>query len=289
MKKKVLITGASGFVGHGFLTKYQSQLELIPAKVRVGKLDQISLEGIDCVLHCAALVHQMQGAPESEYFQVNYELTKELADKALRQGVKHFVFISTAHVFGDSGSLTEHGSRLNEKSPCHPHDAYGRSKLKAEEYLLSLQKPEFCVSIVRPPMVYGKGAKGNILALAKLVRLSPALPLKYSDNRRSLVGIENLCQFISLVISKQVPGIFLPQDKAPISLAEMVNSLALAMHKKILLFPLPVFIMKLIFKFAPSISARLFGTLAMDSTASNLALGYQAELSTTEGFKRMLS
>ncbi len=289
MKKKILLTGASGFVGKNFLKTYQSEHDITPVSVRAQTLKDLNLKGFDCVIHCAALVHQMKGAPESQYFEVNYELTKTLARKALEAGVGHFVFISTAHVYGDSGDLFNHQARLSETTPCLPRDAYGRSKLKAEEFLQTLNSSDFCISIIRPPMVYGKGAKGNILALAKLVERVPLLPLGYAANRRSLIGIENLCYFISLVTKKRLPGVFLPQDKEPLSIKELVTSLASAMDRRILLFCLPNFVMHFIFKLAPKLSSRLFGTLALESETSNRNLGYTPQLSTRDGFKSMLS
>ncbi|MGZ3901555.1 MAG: NAD-dependent epimerase/dehydratase family protein, partial [Bacteroidia bacterium] len=187
MRKKILLTGASGFVGGNFLELYNKDFEIVPVSLRNKKIEDIDFKGFDCVVHCAALVHQMKGAPDSEYFKINFELTKTLAEAAKAAGVPQFIFLSTAHVFGDSGSLKSHEIKLNETTVCTPKDAYGKSKLAAENYLFSIADSHFTVSVIRPPMVYGKGAKGNIITLGKLIKLCPVLPFKWDFNKRSIV------------------------------------------------------------------------------------------------------
>lgn len=285
---KVLLTGASGFVGGTFQRVYKDTFEIEALNLRTFTTSH-NFNDVDCVLHCAALVHQMQGAPEQEYFDVNFELTKKLALAAKESGVKHFVFISTAHVFGDSGHLYNHSERLNETSSCHPFDAYGKSKIAAELFLQSIQDKNFIVSIIRPPMVYGKGAKGNILSLSKLVKALPIIPLGYTKNRRSLVFVGNLCQHIALVIEKKASGIFLPQDPMPLSIQGIVENLARAQEHKVLIIPIPSFVSALLFKLIPKISLRLFGTLAFDSTVSDEKIGYKPKYTTLDGMRDMLS
>ncbi|WP_374028780.1 NAD-dependent epimerase/dehydratase family protein [Bdellovibrio bacteriovorus] len=289
MKKKVLLTGATGFVGSNFLKRHGNDFDITCLDLRKVALESTSFAGYDSLVHCAALVHQMQGAPEQEYFKVNYELTKALAEKAKQEGVKHFIFISTAHVYGDSGSLTDHQTRLTEETVCHPHDPYGRSKLAAEEFLLTVQSNDFTVSIIRPPMVYGKGAKGNIVSLAKLIKLCPLLPLDYTKNRRSIVFVGNLCHFIALTVEKKAAGILLPQDAEAVSISTLVKEIAGAMDRKVVLFSIPSFLLTLIFKASKKLSLRLFGSLAMDSSASNKKLGYTAKYSTREGLRELVT
>lgn len=286
--KNILLTGSSGFIGSNFKSTYKDSFNITSVSLKKMQPKQIELKNTDCVVHCAALVHQMQGAPESEYFKINYELTKDLANHAKSQGVKHFIFLSTAHVFGDSGDLYNHNFRLNENSPCNPTDAYGKSKLSAERYLLEIQSQDFNVSIIRPPMVYGKGAKGNIITLAKLINIIPILPLNYEQNRRSLIYIDNLCQFIALVIETQSAGILLPQDAEPVSIASLSKFISSALLKKRYFFIFPKHIMLIIFKILPKISVRLYGTLAFDSRETNLTLKYKPQISSQEGLKRML-
>lgn len=288
-KKKVLLTGATGFLGKTFITLYQDNFEIQPLNLRDASYENVDYSNFDCLVHCAALVHQMQGAPEQEYFEINAELTKRLATTAKQKGLAHFIYISTAHVFGDSGSLSDHSHSYSETSECYPKDAYGRSKLLAEKYLNDLHSDGFTVSIVRPPMVYGKGAKGNIVTLAKLIKKCAVIPLDYRKNRRSIVYVENLCGFIERIIERKKSGIFLPQDAKPVSIAELVTLIATALEKQIVLFALPGFALRLVFLIFPKLGSRLFGTLQLDSSASNTALEYTPRYSTLEGLKKMLS
>ncbi|WP_413287803.1 NAD-dependent epimerase/dehydratase family protein [Bdellovibrio sp. HCB337] len=289
MAIKVLLTGASGFVGGRFMKDQGQHFEIQTVDLRKSTPESLDMSGIHSIVHCAALVHQMQGAPEEKYFDINTELTRRLAQRAKDQGVKQFIFLSTAHVFGDSGTLKNPAPSLNEGTPCHPKDAYGRSKLEAEKNLLEMKSENFVVTIIRPPMVYGKGAKGNLLALAKLVRVAPFLPLKYTLNQRSVIYVGNLCHFIGLAIQAKKSGIFLPQDPQPLSIAELVDGIAKAMDKKTHLFALPFFFYRILFNAVPSISLRLFGSLALDSKGSNTALNYKAPYSTQEGLRDMFS
>ncbi len=285
---KVLLTGASGFVGNNFLQRYGDEFAITPVSLKSFPPESLDLSAYDCILHCAALVHQMQGAPEQQYFTINFELTKKLADTAKKAGVTHFVYISTAHVFGDSGDLYQHNKRLNERSPCHPQDPYGKSKLAAERYLQSISDKTFIVSIVRPPMVYGRGAKGNIIGLIKLVKKLPIIPLGYKRNARSIVYVGNLCHYLALIIRKKAAGIFLPQDRKPISIGVLVETIALASDAKRTILNPPQILLKVLFILTPKISLRLFGTLAMNSKEGDEAIGYNAPQSTLEGLKEMI-
>ncbi len=288
MKKKVLLTGFTGFVGQNFVKHHSQEFEITKLDLRTHWQNQ-SFAGHDAVIHCAALVHQMSGAPEAEYFKVNTELTKDLALKAKAEGVKHFVFLSTSHVFGVYGDLRDHNFKLKEDSPCHPTDPYGRSKLAAELALKTLDSDKFKVSIVRSPMVYGPGAKGNILNLHKLVKLVPILPFGFSENRRSMIYVGNLCYFLSLVVRTQTSGILLAQDEKAVSIEELVLTLAKVSGTNARLFRLPDFIFNFLCRVKPNIMTRLFGTLALDSTSSNSRLGYVPPFSMLDGFRGMFS
>ncbi|XGC82271.1 NAD-dependent epimerase/dehydratase family protein [Bdellovibrio bacteriovorus] len=288
MGERVLVTGSSGFIGGNFIRRHGQDFTIATASLRSTSVEKIDFSSVDSVLHCAALVHQMQGAPESEYFKINYQLTKDLADHAKASGVKQFVFLSTAHVYGDSGNLYNHDERLLENSSCRANDPYGKSKIAAEDYLRSIESQTFKVAIIRPPMVYGKGAKGNILSLLKLVKMFPALPLNFKNNRRSIVFVGNLCQLLALVIQKQESGVFLPQDAKPLSISEIVSILAEAANKKVFLFLPPKFILMALFKLSPKTALRLFGTLAFDNSKTKEVLDYQPKYSTLDGFKNLV-
>lgn len=284
-KKQILLTGSTGFVGRSFLRLYDANYDIKTVNLRTTDIETISMDSINTVLHCAALVHQMKGAPVDQYFKINTELTQKLAVKAKQDHVSHFVFVSTAHVYGQNGNLVDHSQRLTESSPCHPTDAYGQSKLQAETLLLGLQDQNFKVSIVRSPLVYGPGGKGNLNSLRNLITVCPALPFAYPFNRRSLIFVDNLAYFISLIINQSKSGIYLPQDEQPISIQSFVQYIALAIHKKVILFRLPKFIFQFLCKVKPNIAQRLFGTLALNSDVSNKVLGYVPLVSTADAFK----
>jgi nucleoside-diphosphate-sugar epimerase len=285
--QKILLTGASGFLGKTFNELYQDQFQVEKLNLRNGIIET-DYSSYECLIHCAAMVHKINGAPEKEYFAINAELTKKLAIIAKKNGLRHFIFISTVHVYGDSGSVSNHEQSYSENSQCHPKDAYGRSKLLAEKYLQELADANFTVSIVRSPLVYGKGSKGNIVSLIKLIQKCPILPLAYKQNHRSIIYVENLCYFIQLLVQQKVGGIFLPQDEHPVSTAELVRLISKALNKKILLLSMPCFLMRFIFFVFPKQSSRLFGTLQIDSRISNQLINYKPPYSTLDGLKKTL-
>jgi nucleoside-diphosphate-sugar epimerase len=286
-KEKILVTGASGFIGKHFVNTFAQSYDMKVVSLKTAPPSAVPLNDVQAIVHFAGLAHQMQGAPPSEYFRINFELTRDLAKKAKSNGVKQFIYISTAHVFGEFGNLTDHSQRLFESTPCVPKDPYGQSKLAAEEYLKELEDENFVVSIVRPPMVYGEGAKGNLISLGKLIRLFPILPFRFNENHRSVVYVGNLIQFVNLAIQSKKSGIFLPQDEKTVSIEDLVIYIAKAMNKKIILFSIPNFLYSLLKKLKPHLCTRLFGTLAFDSTESNIRLGFVPQVSTEEGIRRM--
>ena len=293
--KNVILTGSSGFVGSRFIKDCHQQFHIRPLSLLKTPLKDVSFKDVDAIVHSAALVHQMIPRKEEDYFSINRDLTLSFAKAAKEKGVKHFLFLSTAHVFGDSGTLGDHKMRLSSSSPCQPKDAYGRSKLAAEEELLKLADPSFRVSILRPPMVYGEGAKGNILSLVKLVKRCPVLPLGYSKNKRSMIYIGNLTAFIkSTLLSDRAEGegnseILLPQDPQPISISQLVTLIAQALGKKVYLVPVPSIVVKILSQLNKKLALRLFGTLAMDSEESNRRLKFTPPFTTSQGLQQMLS
>ncbi|MCB0412101.1 MAG: NAD-dependent epimerase/dehydratase family protein [Bdellovibrionales bacterium] len=280
----MFLTGASGFIGGYFYKTYFADYDIVPISLRKQTVGSLDFKDVEAVVHCAALVHQMEGAPAELYFKINRDLTLELARRAKMERVKHFVFLSTSHVFGDSGQVKDHDKIWSSQDECHPLDPYGQSKLEAEKGLLELANEGFKVSILRPPMVYGPGAKGNIIQLAKLIRKFRVLPLGYLKNRRSLIFIGNLCFYIKCLIEEPKTGIFLPQDEKPLSIGEICEAIAQAMNQNLTLLPLPNLVIWVAEKFTPSIAYRLFGTLAF---ANDPWLEkFERLTSTQEGFQR---
>ena len=260
-KKKIIVTGASGFVGRNFIEKYKNLYDIIPISLRTTKVEDIDFTGVDCILHLAALVHQMKGAPKEKYFEVNRDLTKRLAMKAKENKVKHFVFYSTVKVYGYDGDLYNHNFILDINSECKPNDPYGQSKYEAEEILRNLEDSNFIVSHIRPPMIYGIGVKGNMINLVKLIKKLPILPFNYNENKRSIVSITNLLDLTKEVIDKKEKGIFIPTDGKAVSIKEMAEGISKGLDKKIILIKFPQFIYNLLCKVKPNIMVRLYGSL----------------------------
>lgn len=261
MKKKTLmITGASGFIGSNFIERYKDKYKIIPMDLLKIKPEEIDFREVDTVLHLAALVHQMQGAPREKYFEVNTELTRRVAVEAKKQGVKHFVFYSTVAVYGTHGEIYKEVI-LDKNSKINPKTPYAESKWQAEEILRELEDNNFKISILRPPLVYGKNCPGNMRRLEKLVDMLPILPFNYDENKRTLVEINKLLKITYEVIESEIVGIIIPKDDKDISIKEIVEKIIKEKNKKRILIKLPSFIFKLLVKIKPQIMESLYGDL----------------------------
>ena len=280
----LLITGSSGFIGTNF-KENSNDLSITEVDLLIQKVNEIDFYGIDSVLHLAALVHQMKGAPENQYFNINRDLAYEVALKAKSQGVKQFVFMSTAKVFGES---TTGKIAWDENSECNPIDPYGKSKYEAEKLLLGLLDDNFKVAIVRSPLVYGVGVKANMYNLVKLVNRFPLLPLGGINNRRSMVYVGNLVALLKHVIYKSASGIFIAGDREPLSTTKLTQLIAKASNRKVFLLKIPTFILRHSKKIKPSIVDRLFGSLELDNTNTNMRLNFVPPYSSEDGILEMV-
>lgn len=202
---KLLITGSS------FINQYKNKYEFEKFSLLNQKIEDIKFDNINVILHCAALVHQKVEHSYEKYYEINVIYPVKLAKLAKQNGIKQFVFISTIAVYG------EDEEKLNENTICNPISHYGKSKLEAEKQLLELNDENFVVSIIRPPMIYGNNAPGNIDSLVKLVKKVPILPLSNIQNKRTFISIENLCYIINEVILQKKSGIFLASDDESLS------------------------------------------------------------------------
>ena len=256
-KKRIIITGASGFVGSSYI-KANNVHQIEEVCLIKHKLEEINFAGSDVVLHLAALVHQMKGAPESEYFKINSDLAYETALKAKKEGVKHFIFLSTIKVHGES---TTGNPPFDERSECIPVDPYGKSKLDAEERIVSLEDNKFKVAIIRSPLVYGPGVKANMYNLIKLVDEIPLLPFGNINNKRSFVYIDNLIALINCIISMKASGIYLACDSRNLSTTELVLLIASSFDKERYIFSMPVLFRKIFSAVFPLQYDRLWGSL----------------------------
>ena len=283
---RILVTGAGGHIGKAYCQKYTEEHEIVPVSLRQTRISELDFSGVDAVLHLSTLVHQKETRPKQEYLRINTEQTLALARAAKESGVPHFVFFSTVAVYGQHGYLNPPALLIDENSACHPADAYAESKLLAEQGLAQMEDEDFTVSLIRPPVVYGKGAPGNMERLRKLVKSVPVLPFNY-DNQRSLVGINNLIHFTNMVIEKRVNGVLIPQDAEVLSIQKLVEALAKHSGKRIVLFKLPAFVFRLLCWKKERLMSSLFGTLVFNSTRSNLRLGFAPPYSSDDELASM--
>ena len=283
MEKKILIIGKNSFVGRGY-RKYSRYDNIYEVDIKSTSLDAIDFNGVDTVIHLAAIVHQSRRIGLEEYIRINTELPVQVAKRAKEAGVRQFVFISTTKVYGDNTLSTE---VCNELTPCNPTDAYGVSKFKAEEQILALSAPSFTVSIVRTPLVYGEGVKANMLNLMKLVNKVPILPFKGVNAKRSITFIGNLTAYIDRIIEIRAMGIFLAQDKEPIQVEELVHLIAAGLKRRIFFFNPSKLVLYLIKVLAPTIYARLFGSSVIDNSATLSKLSLNLPYTTRDGIEIM--
>ena len=252
--KKLLITGSNGFVGNYFINKYKNKYEIKTFSFLKDDINSLDCSDLDVVFHLSALVHQMGGARCEEYERVNVTQTLQLAKKAKESGIKQFIFMSTVAVYGIETGV------MNEKSNYRPLTEYGKSKLRAEIELQKLDNKNFKVSIIRPPIVYGKNAPGNMKSLLKLFNKVPLLPCGKIENKRSMVYIGNLCHLVYETITQEKSGIFLASDDEPLSTSRLIELVAKNLDKKIYLVKIPFFetLLKIL---KPSFHKRLYGSL----------------------------
>lgn len=256
--KKILITGKSSYVAQSFidfLEQKKSNYCIESISMRDDYWKTKSLNGYDTIIHAAALVHEStKNATLEQYDRVNYQLSIELAKKAKKDGVKHFIFLSTMSVYGlNTGHITS-TTHLNPKS------LYGHSKAKAEESLFALESTEFTVTIIRPPMIYGPNCKGNFRSLNKIVNISPIFPKV--NNRRSAIFIDNFSEFLKIVIDEKLEGVLCPQNKEYLNTSEAVSLIAQHSSKNIYISKLAGLGVNL-FLFSPVIQ-KAFGSLTYD-------------------------
>jgi UDP-glucose 4-epimerase len=219
--KRVLIVGEHSYIGQAFAKYADTAFDIDFVSGRADNWKSRDFSGYDAVLHCAAIVHQRQRADMRDlYFNVNRDLTAAIAEKAKAANVRQFVFLSTMSVYGISeGVIT--GETLPKPGT---DDFYAQSKYGAEKILETLADENFKIAIVRPPMVYGDGCKGNYRKLRKLVGVLPVFPK--IDNRRSMIHIDKLSEFLSELINETSCGIFRPQDDEYVCTYKMAQAIA---------------------------------------------------------------
>jgi len=284
--QSLLITGATGFIGSRFVLLNKERFNIIKASVRNDTVDDLDFTGVDIVLHLAALNHRFDKIADSEYLKYNCELTLKMANRAKTAGIQHFIFLSTVKVYGEENIG---GMPFTELDECKPLDAYGRSKLLAELDIQKLGGENFVVSIIRSPMVYGPGVKGNMLRLIKLSDGYFSYILNGIQNSRSIVYLDNLIALINRIIELKEKGVFLACDGNPLSTSNMVELIRQGLGKKSGGMRIPGFITGLAAGLFPSLKRRLFGSYLFDNSSTNTKLNFTPPHSSKEGFAEMMN
>lgn len=268
--KRILITGINSYLG-GRFRQYMEQFPdyaTVSISMRDGSWRGEDFTGFDVVYHVAGLAHSDNGriSPEKaqKYYEINTDLTKELAKKAKREGVKQFIFMSSAIVYGDSAPIGRR-RRIDRSTVCTPANCYGDSKLQAELGLRRLEDKNFRVVILRPPMIYGPGCKGNYPVLSLFAQRLPVFP--YVDNERSMLFVDNLMAFVKLMIDNEESGTFFPQNAEYSNTSELVRMIAEAHGKKLILVRGFTWALKFL-GFFTALVDKAFGSLSYDMPMS---------------------
>ena len=235
--KEILITGENSYIGTSFeryMLKYADSFSVDTVNMLSDSWQSFDFSGYDTVFHVAGIAHSDSGKISEEkaqlYRSVNTDLTVAVAKKAKDEGVGQFIFMSSAIVYGNSAPLGK-TKMITKDTPVSPANVYGDSKVQAELGLRAIEDDNFKVVILRPPMIYGNGSKGNYPLLSKLAKKLPVFPKV--DNRRSMLYIENLCEFVKLMIENNESGTFWPQNSEYTNTADMVCAIASVHNKKI--------------------------------------------------------
>lgn len=276
--KKILITGANSYIG----TSFETYMKQWSDKYQIDTLDMIGdawekydFSGYDTVYHVAGIAHSDNGkiskGKAKLYYEVNTKLTIRTAMKAKKAGVKQFIFMSSAIVYGDSAPIGKM-KMITRDTPVSPVNCYGDSKVRAEKGLRKLEDDSFKVVILRPPMIYGKGSKGNYPLMSKLAQKMPIFP--YVKNCRSMLYIENLCEFVRLMIENEEHGTFWPQNAEYSNTSELVRMIGKTHRKRIVLLKgcaIPLKIAGL----ATGLVDKAFGNLTYDQKMSRYKEEYR--------------
>ncbi len=280
--KRVLITGAGSYIGTSFekwIASHTSSVATETLDMKGEAWQDHDFHGYDSIFHVAGLAHADVGKVSEEqkrlYYKVNCDLAIACAKKAKADGVGQFIFMSSMIVYGESAGIGKQ-KIVTKDTPLAPANFYGDSKVKAEEGLRKLECDEFRVVILRPPMIYGKGSKGNYPLLAKMAVKLPLFPKE--ENQRSMLYIENLCKFVELMVVNEERGIFYPQNREYVRTSDLVAAIAREHGKRIHLtkafHPMLVLLGKMGGKFG-ALADKAFGNMVYEKEISEYREEYR--------------
>lgn len=265
--KKILITGKDSYIGTSleeWLAKEPENYQVDTVGTRNEEWKSIDFSYYDVIFHVAGIAHIKETKENKElYYKVNRDLAYEIAKKAKNEGIEHFIFLSSMSVYGmETGVITK------DTVP-KPKTAYGRSKLEAEKLLKELERENYKIAIVRPPMVYGKGCKGNYPKLSKLAKTTLFFPK--IENQRSMIYIFNLTEYIKILIDEMSEGLFLPQNSEYVSTVGLIKTINEVNQRKVLMTGV---FDPLLAKIKASIVLKVFGTLVYEHEEPQLENKY---------------
>lgn len=298
MKKTILVTGASGFIGQYLCrellaTGYdvigcgrQPTQAIEDTKFQYYSFDlqkagshAALFKGVDAVVHMAALAHQLDQPNPAAYYNINTEYTKKLASICAQAGVKHFIYISSIKAVGERTTQ----AAFDESTRPAPLDPYGRSKWFAEQFIQDIaQETQMAWTIIRPPLVYGPSVKANFASLIKMIDSNLPLPLGKINNNRSLIAIDNLCDFILKCLSHPCAQnqVFNVSDDDDQSTKSLVLALKDARQSRTKILGVPLTLLKLACLLLGKSGAyhRLNDSLTIDVTKAKMTLGWKPKL-----------
>lgn len=307
MSMAIIVTGASGFVGRALVQRLASSAPVVamsrsavsvPEGSAWRSLPDLAADGLDratlppagCMVHLAAIAHAPHPASRrgrEAIWRVNALAPVALARAAVRSGVRRFVFVSSVKALAESSTVP----LVPDDEPL-PVDAYGEAKLAAERSLAQLAaETGLELVIVRPPLVYGDGVRGNFLQLVNLVRSGMPLPFARIDNRRSLVGVENMADLLAVACEATAAagGVFHVTDGASLSTRQLTEQIASAFNVRLRLLPVPQKLLSIGLRAAGRgrVADRLIGSLELDDSATRRRLNWRPPLTLAEGLAKM--
>lgn len=266
--KNILITGTKSYIGTSlehWLMRESDQYKIDTVDMKDESWKGKDFSEYDVIFHVAGIAHIKETKDNQElYYKVNRDLAYETAQKAKRDGAEQFIFLSSMSVYGIENGI------IDKNTETQPNTAYGKSKIEAEELINKLHDESFVVATLRPPMVYGKGCKGNYPRLARLAVKTPIFPK--INNKRSMIYIDNLSEFVKQLIDNKSSGLFFPQNTEYVNTGEMVQLIANAHGRNIVMTKLFNPLLRLL---NTSTINKVLGDLVYDMSMSKYGSDYR--------------